>query len=690
MEVRLDQNIFVNNSTKQRKSTISAPNLAPLKKDTVSFMGSGALLKKTDFDGIDFGVIEKYKAPMEKFKSKDDFQNWCKNEIKSNIINKDFGGRQEETKIQRKAMLKEWSDYVLKDNSGYNNATKLLILDSITKELKPNNDNLPPVLNRGVLADCVQEIDDNLKTNKKYSFNFNKMYQTKLANYYSEDTNTGETETKWIKIPSKKHDPENFDSNVDRLKVLSHKSWCTKSYNARPYLAKGDFHVYLVNGQPKVGIRLVGNKVQEIQGEKNDSYIPLNYFDEISDYLEKNDLKISKDARYQIKDAKETKKQVNKIKKDLEIPIKNNNIGEILNYFGIESIKDEDGFLTISEYKQPTENITFENLGIKENDLFKKIKQINGTANFIGSNITSTGALESVAGFLYLDHKRYGSVIYPNLTRVENDIVGRNNQKNELIKQLSYYSKNDLYTQRKNLIQFAKSVNYNPEEIFFALGIDVKKDKDGFLTISKYCQPSRFITFKDIGVDEEKMLKKIKCIEGNASFENSTLKSLHSVESIGGYLVLGENIEDLGNLKGVGGDFCDIQSNIKTLGKVDSIGGDLTLGENIEDLGNLNFVGGDAKFDYTKKLRSLGNLKRVGGNLWLKESKVSDLGDLRHIGGDLWLNNLVTDVSKLKFVGEYIYHKPSPLKSRDFSHIERNHNPLFYLWDKIWYCSRED
>jgi len=690
MEVRLGQNIFVNNSTKQRKSTISAPNLAPLKKDTVSFMGSGALLKKTDFDGIDFGVIEKYKAPIEKFKSKDDFQNWCKNEIKSNIINKDFGGRQEETKIQKKAMLKEWTDYVLKDNSGYNNATKLLILDSITKELKSNNDNLPPVLNRGVLADCVQEIDDNLKTNKKYSFNFNKMYQTKLANYYLEDTNTGETETKWVKILSKKHDPENFDSNVDRLKVLSHKSWCTKSYNARPYLSEGDFHVYLVNGQPKIGIRLVGNKVQEIQGEKNDSYIPLNYFDEISDYLEKNDLKLSKDAKYQIKEAKETKIQVDKIKKDLEIPIEHNDIGEILNYFGIASVKDDDNLFMISEFKQPAENITFENLGIKENDLFKKIKHINSTANFIGSNITSTGALESVNGDLYLNNRINHDIKHPNLKVVKGRIIGPNKQEKELIKQLSFYNNIDIKAAREKLINFVKSVDFDPEEIFSKLGIDVEKDKDGFLSISGYCQPSSFITFKDIGVDEEKMLEKVKCIKGHASFEDSTLKSLHNVESIGGNLVLGENIEDLGNLKGIGGDFYDLQSNIKTLGKIDSIGGNLTLGENIEDLGNLNFVGGDAKFDYTKKLRSLGNLKRVGGNLWLKESKVSDLGDLRHIGGDLWLNNLVTDVSKLKFVGEYIYHKPSPLKSRDFSHIERNHNPLFYLWDKIWYCSRED
>ena len=244
MEVNFGKNYFVNNSTMQKKTSVSAPKIAPLKRDTVSFKGDGAVMKKSDFSGIDFAVVERYKAPIEKFKTKEDFQKWCNNEIKKNILSKDFKGRQEETTIQRKAMLNEWTQYILKENSGYNDATKLLILDSITKDLKPNNDNLPPVLNKGVLADCIQEIEENLKTNKKYLFNLNKMYQSKLSNFYLEDTDTGETETKWVKILSKKHDPNNFEANVDKLKVLSHKSWCTKSYNAKPYLSQGDFYVY--------------------------------------------------------------------------------------------------------------------------------------------------------------------------------------------------------------------------------------------------------------------------------------------------------------------------------------------------------------------------------------------------------------------------------------------------------------
>ena len=48
-------------------------NLAPLRCDTVSF----GTLKKTQFSGIDLLIVNKYKAPIEKFNTNDDFQKWC-------------------------------------------------------------------------------------------------------------------------------------------------------------------------------------------------------------------------------------------------------------------------------------------------------------------------------------------------------------------------------------------------------------------------------------------------------------------------------------------------------------------------------------------------------------------------------------------------------------------------------------
>ena len=689
MEVRSIQNYSTINYTKQNKNNISVPNLAPLKKDTVSF--SGLLIKKNDFEGIDFTVVEKYKAPLEKFRTKDDFQKWCEKEIKNNIQNKNFGGRQEETKIQRKAMLKEWINYVLKENSGYNNAIKLLILDSITKDLKPNNDNLPPVLNKGVLADCISEIENNIKANKNYSFSLNKMYQTKLANFYIEDIDTGETETKWIKIPSKKNDTEHFEANVDKLKVLSHKSWCTKSYNAHPYLEKGDFFVFLEKGQPKIGVRLVGSKIEEIQGEMNDGLIPLKYFDEVKKHIDMNNLKLRHEAKTQVKEAKERQEKAEKIKKDLEIPIKNNDVEKILNYFGITSKKDADGFLTISEYKKPTDDIRFEDLDIKENNLFKKIKCIEKGINLIGSNATSLGVLEEVNGTFFLDHFGRNEIKVPNLKILRGDLVGTERQKENIVKNLEKFGQFDIKSSKEFLKKIAKSNEINPENIFWYLGVDVKKDKDGFLTLSEYRQPNQFLKFKDVGIDEEKLFANVKKIEGDANFVDSSLKSLGQLNSVGGNLILGVQIEDLGDLKEVGKDFGANNSKIKTLGKLKSIGGHLhARSSKLESLGDLVFIGKNLQLEDTKNIFSLGKLKRVDKDVFLTGSNVTDLGELEYIGEDAWFNkSKIKDVSNLKFVGEYIYYRDSQLRYRDFFHIKRNHNPLFYIWDKIYYVPRD-
>lgn len=371
------------------KQNATSPLASP--EDTLSFRA----MKKKEFEGIDAVVIEKYKAPINQFNSNNDLQNWAKSKV-DEIINQDYGGRQKETQIQRKAILKEWADYVVNENDAYNNAAAILILTSITKELEPNNDKLPPVLNKGVLADCIYDIKNNLKANKKYQFDFNKMYETKLTNFYLEDTDTGESETKWIVIPSKEHDPENFSDNVDKLKALSHKNWCTKSFNAQPYLENGDFHVYLENGKPKIGIRFVGDSVCEIQGEQNNKKIPVKYLDEVKEHIDNNRLQLDYSANKQIANAEKLKCQIDKIKNDLQDAIDNDDVKTIFEYFQMRPETDEDGFLSILHYRADFGDYTFSDLGIDENWLFKKVKRIKTNADFKHSQVTNLGSLESI------------------------------------------------------------------------------------------------------------------------------------------------------------------------------------------------------------------------------------------------------------------------------------------------------
>ena len=59
--------------TNLKKQNVTSLNLRSLNYDTISF---GAMRKK-EFNGIDLAVIQKFKAPIEKFNSNEDLQNWA-------------------------------------------------------------------------------------------------------------------------------------------------------------------------------------------------------------------------------------------------------------------------------------------------------------------------------------------------------------------------------------------------------------------------------------------------------------------------------------------------------------------------------------------------------------------------------------------------------------------------------------
>ena len=569
------------NNTRKRDFRTSYPNLVPLQRDTVTF---GAM-KKSKFSGIDRAVVENFKAPIEKFYTNADLQKWSfENALE--LANKDYGGRKEETKIQRKVMLKEWSDYVLQENDGYTNAMSLLILDAVTKDLKPDNDTIPPVLNKGVLADCIAELDKNTKEVPKYQFNLNKIYKTKLQSYYLDDTQTrpGETSTKWVKIPSKSHDPEHFDENVEKLKTLSYKTWCTKSFNAEPYLEEGDFHIYLENGQPKVGVRFVNDKIQEIQGEANNGKVPLKYLSTVEEHIKEDDLRLTSNVRSEIQDAKELEKEVIRIKSDLKEAIESNDAARIYEYFGVEVEADKSGLLTISEYRQPLSDITYSDIGIDENKLFERVKTIKGNADFSDSLITDLGNLKLIGGNANF---RYSQVI--DLGQLKS--IGGN-------------------------VRFSNSQVSN-------LGNLESIGRDAWFSNSQV-----------------RNLGNLKSIGRDVWFTNSQVRNLGNLKSIGGDADFSASqVIDLGNLKSIGRNAYFGNSQITNLGNLESIGGDAVFEiSQVIDLGKLKSIGGDAWFS-DSEIIELGNLESISGDAYFSDSQVMDLGKLKFVGGEIYYNH---------------------------------------------------
>jgi len=238
-------------------------------------------MKKKEFSGTDFAVVEKFKAPIEKFNSNSDLQNWAMLNYEA-LLNKNYSGRSEYTIKSRKHIINDWNEY-LKSTNIFTPTEKFIIINAITKGLKPNEETLPPVLNKSVLSDAIENLREKLAQDKNYQFDFRKMYVQKLRKFYSVPK-----ENHWVIIPSKQKDPQNYETNIEKLETLSHKSWCLKSYCADLYLKNGDIHIYYENGEPKLAIRFYKNTVVEIQGEKNDGKIPEKYLAELQRHVEQN------------------------------------------------------------------------------------------------------------------------------------------------------------------------------------------------------------------------------------------------------------------------------------------------------------------------------------------------------------------------------------------------------------------
>lgn len=71
-------------------------------------------------------------------------------------------------------------------------------------------------------------------------------------------------------------------------------------------------------------------------------------------------------------------------------------------------------------------------------------------------------------------------------------------------------------------------------EIFDYFNIGVFIQRNGLYGLSEYRQPSKRITYSDIGIDEEKLIENVVKISGNADFRRSSLKNSGKILSIGG------------------------------------------------------------------------------------------------------------------------------------------------------------
>ena len=188
----------------------------------------------------------------------------------------------------RAANAREWQTYLTQGNEEYSKDPywQDLAWDIVDGALTSDrNHGLGTTihLNQGILAELRQSINGKTQL-VSLAANYGKL-QVEFAKASAAEVVTTASAREWVYIPSKAEDPVNFEANVQKLKDLSCSTWCTKTFNAEPYLSRGGAWLLTEGSRTIAQIRLVGDKIQEIQGVKNEKIIPPEAGPDIEDLL---------------------------------------------------------------------------------------------------------------------------------------------------------------------------------------------------------------------------------------------------------------------------------------------------------------------------------------------------------------------------------------------------------------------
>lgn len=306
--------LSINNETKLRKNYPKpSVNYIPkynlknqTSKDVISFGVSKYKLYK--LDPINVAICSVLNSPIEKFNSATEFNQWCEKKLKNsyceNELEKIYIGKHERTAQERRKIIKEWQDFMDKENISSN--LRLYLMYFLTKDLNNTTDRIPLPFSQEVFETTIKRIGT-IKQNRIEFVNFNNEYQTDLIKYYTKelenDKEQSNTKTGWITIPSKLHDKNGFSENVKKLQAISAKKWSTKSFPANDYLSDGDFYIFIDKSKPVIGIKTDYGLVVDVQGEANDDKIPAEYKTFITDLIFDKDLEVDSTIEYRLKRA---------------------------------------------------------------------------------------------------------------------------------------------------------------------------------------------------------------------------------------------------------------------------------------------------------------------------------------------------------------------------------------------------
>lgn len=175
------------------------------------------------------------------------------------------------------------------------------LLKPVFEKSPPGTKNPPPPVSPPAVAALFEHVQDEFSKPKPQLFNMLKTYNKKSREIDRiEAGGSGEKGTKWVKVPGRESDPENFGENVDKLsRLATGTNWCIRQPNmARSYLERGDFYLYIEDDNTKVAVRTEGpRRIAEISN--HDQFTPAYaYWEEILKFLKEGNFDYENNPHY--------------------------------------------------------------------------------------------------------------------------------------------------------------------------------------------------------------------------------------------------------------------------------------------------------------------------------------------------------------------------------------------------------
>ena len=382
--------------------------------------------------GTEKVVLNKYKAELDPSVWQDEaaFKRWAEEKL-ADITDWEkhpeynAKGRFDAYNQPRKEAFEKWIEYLNSEECNVRDDvfSKILFLEGLTSEMKPDNAYTPPAISHEAFETAYNQLlegNTTVSLTKAYA-QFNR---TKAIQKYGEETTSEDGVTGiWVKIPSggKRGEPL-YDEHIAMIQALSEgSSWCLRFENAHTYLGYGDLHFFLTKqpdgsfvSQTAINV-LPDGKIREIEKRYNqDRTVPVPYVQVIKEWKEANKFT---GMDYQIQQALDAKPEFDRQKAEFAEMQKNGDVKGIFNALGIEVGDYEGGGYYIQSKNAQTYSAfvngkpyTLFDLGVNENLLMKDVVQVIGDINLNGSALTTTPRLKQVSGRINFGDNKIGDL----------------------------------------------------------------------------------------------------------------------------------------------------------------------------------------------------------------------------------------------------------------------------------------